>query len=168
MRSLIRWSLIVTLLGLSLSFGWMFSATTVQSQAPAPHIIYDDALVNSWEDWSWDPITLNVNNASPRHGGSHSLAVTYTGGWGAVQLGHQPELDLSGYDTLRFWIHGGSSGGQNVSVRVNEEEEQVITLQANQWRQIDFYLWQCRQWQDFDWVGAGKIIVGCDLDSVRH
>jgi hypothetical protein len=141
MRSFVRGLLSVVLIGLGLSFGWLLSPSAVQSRPQAPHLIYDDALVNGWEDWSWDPITVNVNNTNPVRG-SRSLAVTYTGGWGAVQLGHQPTLDLSGYDTLRFWIHGGSSGGQSVSVRLDEGEAKVITPQANTWRQIDIPLSQ--------------------------
>src|SRR5512138_543950 len=136
MRSLIRWPLILVVLGLGLSFA-LINPVAVQGRPQAPHSIYADALLNSWENWSWDPVTLNFNHTNPVHAGSHSLAVTFTGGWGAVQFGHQPELDLSGYDTLRLWIHGGSSGGQHISVRLDEGEEKVITPQANQWKQID-------------------------------
>jgi hypothetical protein len=68
-------------------------------------------------------------------------AVTFTDGWGGLQFGHQPALDLSAYDTLRFWIHGGSSGGQSVTVHLGSDGK-VISPQANQWTQIDIPLSQ--------------------------
>jgi hypothetical protein len=151
MRSFSRWFVVFSLIVLGFVIASLIATTTVQGRPQASHIIYDDALVNGWENWPWPPVTLNWNNTSPVHGGSHSLAVTYTGGWGAVQLGHQPNLDLSAYDTLRFWIHGGSSGGQSISVRLDEGNERVITPQANTWRQIDIPL---SQWDSPTSVGV--------------
>jgi hypothetical protein len=142
MRSLIRWSLVVVLIGLGLSVTWLSGPTAVQSLPQAPHTIYDDALANSWQDWSWAPITRNLNNSTPIHGGSHSIAVTFSGGWGGLQFGHQPAVDLGSYDTLRFWIHGGTSGGQSVTVHLDSDTSKVITPQANTWRQIDIPLSQ--------------------------
>lgn len=142
MRSLLRWSSIVFLLGLGLSLGWLIDPVAVHSRPQAPHTIYDEALANGWEDWSWNPITRNLNSSTPVHGGSHSIAVTFTGGWGGLQFGHQPALDLSGYDTLRFWIHGGTGGGQSVTVHLDGDTSKVITPQANTWQQIDIPLSQ--------------------------
>lgn len=68
--------------------------------------------------------------------GSQSIAVTYTAGWSGLQLGHSPALELSGYDTLRFWAHGGTTGGQTVLVRF-EGDGPTLTLPANTWTQID-------------------------------
>jgi hypothetical protein len=142
MRSLMRWSLIVALLGFGLSLSWLINPGIVRSRPQAPHIIYDDALSSSWQDWSWDPITRNLNNTSPVHGGNRSIAVTFIGGWGGLQFGHQPPFDLSGYDTLRFWIHGGTGGGQSVTVHLDSDTSKVVTPQANQWKQIDIPLSQ--------------------------
>ncbi len=141
MRPLTRWSVVFGLIVLGLVAGSLLGATTVQGRPQAPHIVYDDALANSWQDWSWDPITRNLSNSSPVHSGSHSIAVTFTDGWGGLQFGHQPALDLSPYDTLRFWIHGGTSGGQSVTVHLGSDSK-VITPQANQWKQIDIPLSQ--------------------------
>ena len=125
MRSLLRGSSIVFLLGFGLALGWLLRPTAAQSRPQAPHIVYDDALSNGWGDWSWNPITHDLNNSTPVHGGSYSIAVTFTGGWGGLQFGHQPALDLSGYDTLRFWIHGGIGGGQSVTVRLDGADSQT-------------------------------------------
>ncbi len=133
-----RWGLLGTgvLLIVSVASNWTARvAPTVQAAPSATLTIYDDTLINGWQDWSWDPITLNLSNSSPVHSGSHSIAVTFTGGWGGLQFGHQPAVDLSGYDTLRFWIHGGS-GGQSVTVHFGGDSV-VVTPQANQWKQVD-------------------------------
>ena len=139
MRSLMRWSLTILTVGFGLSLGWLTNPGAAHNQPQAPHVIYDDALANSWQDWSWAPVTRNLINASPLHAGSHSIAVTFTAGWGGLQFGHQPDLDLSGYDTLRFWIHGGTSGGQSVTVHLGSASK-IITPQANQWTQVDIPL----------------------------
>src|SRR3972149_10165406 len=51
-----------------------YAATTV--------VIYDDALGSGWANWSWGT-AINLNNTASVHGGSRSIAVTYTGAWGA-------------------------------------------------------------------------------------
>jgi hypothetical protein len=142
MRSFFRWFVVFSLIALGLVAGSLFGATTVRGRPQAPHIVYDEALTNSWEDWSWGAITQNLNTTNPVHGGSRSIAVTFTGGWGGLQFGHQPAVDLSGHDTLRFWIHGGASGGQSVTVHLGGDTSKVITPQANTWRQIDIPLSQ--------------------------
>ncbi len=140
MRSLIRWSSIVFLLGLGLSLGWLINPVAVHSRPQAPHTVYDDALANSWQDWSWNT-TVNLNNTAPARG-TRSIAATFTQGWDGLQFGHQPAVDLSGYDTLRFRIHGGTGGGQSVTVHLDGATSKVITPQANTWQQIDIPLSQ--------------------------
>jgi hypothetical protein len=74
------------------------------------------------------------------HGGKKSLAVTFTSGWSGLQIGyHGANLDVSTYDTLRFWIQGGSKGGQKILVQIGSIS-QTVTLRANTWQQIDISL----------------------------
>jgi hypothetical protein len=106
----------------------------------APLNIYDDALGSGWQDWSW-ATTVNLNNASPVHGGSKSIAVTYTAAWAGLYLHIEPAVDLSGYDALRFWIHGGSAGHQHLRVVANNDSNSYpITLTANIWTQVNIPL----------------------------
>ena len=110
------------------------SSSAVQAASTASALdVYVDALSGGWGDWSWDPISRNLANASPVHGGTSSIAVTYTGGWSALQLGRNTALGISGYDAFRFWFHGGSSGGQQIEVRVGNDSayvKQNMTLSA--------------------------------------
>ncbi len=80
------------------------------------YLIYDDALGSGWDNWSWNA-TINLAATSPVHNGSHSIAVTL-GGWGALSL-HKGGADTAGATHLRFFLHGGSSGGQQMNVFLN-------------------------------------------------
>jgi hypothetical protein len=106
-------------------------------QADLP--VYTDALEAGWQDWSWN-ITVDYANPSPVQSGAASLAVTFNQGWDGLQFGyHGAQLDVSAYDTLRFYIHGGASGGQQVTLVIGSIE-QVITPAVNTWTQVDVSL----------------------------
>jgi hypothetical protein len=45
-------------------------------------------------------------------------AWTYTGSWSGLQIGRNDAIDISGYDRLRCWVHGGSTGGQTVQIEI--------------------------------------------------
>ncbi len=76
MRSFIRGLLVMIVIGLGLSLGGLLTPGVVQSRPQAAHIIYADALANSWGDWSWNT-TVNLNNTAPARG-THSIAATFT------------------------------------------------------------------------------------------
>ena len=65
--------------------------------------VYDDALAAGWENWSW--ASVDFENAAPVHSGSHSIAVTCSGGWQGLYL-HHPGVYTAGYTRLRFFIKG--------------------------------------------------------------
>jgi hypothetical protein len=100
--------------------------------------IYGDSLSPGWADWSWGS-TRNFAATSPAKSGTHSLAVTITAGWGALYLHSSQSIDLNEYDTLRFWIHGGTSGGQNIRVVANGATGAAypLTVPPGAWSQID-------------------------------
>jgi hypothetical protein len=110
--------------------------------AHADVAVYGDALASDWQDWSWGGVTNDFNRTSPVHMGSTSIAVTYTAGWSALQLGDWQELDVSAYDTLRFYVHGGGVGGQTVQVQVGDNNtgtlvSRTIAPAAGTWTQVD-------------------------------
>jgi hypothetical protein len=118
------------------------SASSLQVSAQSTLSVYTDALASGWGDWSWN-ITRNLSNAVPVHAGSHSVAVTFTQGWDGLQFGRNNALNLTGYDTLRFWIHGGASGGQQINVQVRNSVatvDRTIAATANTWTQVDVSL----------------------------
>jgi hypothetical protein len=105
----------------------------------APQPIYTDGFAPGWADWSWNPVTRNLANTSPVHGGNASIAVTYTGGWSGFQLGRSTALSVRGYDVLRFWVRGASGGGA-IKVQMGNSStqvSQVFTPPANIWTQVE-------------------------------
>jgi hypothetical protein len=138
MRFLTRWFVVFSLIILGLIVGSLLGSTSVQGRPQAALVIYDEALVTGWANWSWDA-TINLSNASPVHGGTHSIAVTYTGAWGALYLHADPAVSTSGYETLRFFIHGGSTGTRHLRVVANGDDSEVyaLTTVANTWTQFD-------------------------------
>lgn len=104
-------------------------------------IVYDDALASGWVDWSWNT-GVNFQNASPVHTGNHSLAITYNAAWAGLYLHVNSTLNGHAFTALRFWIHGGASGGQGLEVVLYDANNQAgpavsITPLANAWSQID-------------------------------
>lgn len=73
-----------------------------------------DTLGAGWADWSYRAIR-NLANTSPVHSGSYSISVTYTGANGGLYL-HTAGLVAADYTTLSFWMNGGASGGQSITV----------------------------------------------------
>jgi len=109
-----------------------------RSSAAADMPVYSDAIASGWASWSWNT-TLNFAAASPVRSGSSSISVTYTSGWSALYLHPEQPVDLSGYTSLRFWIHGGTAGNQQLRVVVNEDPAVTfsVTPTANSWTQVD-------------------------------
>jgi alpha-L-arabinofuranosidase len=74
--------------------------------------IYSDALVNGWNNWSW--ASVNTGSTATVHTGSSAIAVT-ADGFEALYLQHAA-MPTEAFQSLRFWIHGGSTGGQTLNV----------------------------------------------------
>lgn len=102
--------------------------------AHADQIIYDDALQNGWQNYSW--ATVNFANPAPVHGGADSISVS-SSGYQALYFHHAAQAG-SQFTNVTFWINGGS-GGQAVQVQgtINGAAQAAVTLAAlpaNAWR----------------------------------
>jgi len=111
----------------------------------ASQSVYADSLATGWEDWSYNSITVDLAHSAHVHAGTHAVAVTYTGGWSGFQIGyHAASLDISAYDTFRFWINGGTSGGQTIQLQISDANgvivQQDLSPQANTWAKVDVSL----------------------------
>jgi hypothetical protein len=110
-------------------------------------IVYADTLAPGWQDWSWDT-TRNLSDLDPKHGGTASISVAFTEAWGALYLHTDSALNGSDYTALRFWIHGGAHGGQDIAVKVidgsntNWDNFFAVTPQANAWTEVTVSLAQ--------------------------
>src|SRR5215510_70373 len=77
--------------------------------AQSDQVVYDDALSNGWQNWSWCATDLNATTYV--HGGLKSARVTYTGAWQGFYL-HHTAFDSSSYTDITFWINGGTVNGR--------------------------------------------------------
>lgn len=96
--------------------------------------LYTDHLVNGFQDWSWAPRSLT--NTTPVHSGTHSIQVNATQ-YQAIALRHS-DFSTVPYSNLVFWAHGGTSGGQVLSVAAvlggqSPTQITLAPLTANSW-----------------------------------
>lgn len=99
--------------------------------------VYTDALAAEWDNWSWSA-TLNFSSAAPLHGGAKSLSVKYDAAWAGLYLHTYSAYDARLYDRLSFWLHGGSSGNQRITLVANGNSGNTyqVTALANTWTQV--------------------------------
>ena len=89
--------------------------SVVSAHAQSVHVIYGDNTQNNWQS---NPINASVNlsNTAPVKTGTRSMAVASTAG-GAMQLSKPvTQVDTTPFQSLSFWVHGGSTGGQKLKV----------------------------------------------------
>lgn len=83
--------------------------------ARAGLVIYDDALRNAFQDYSYGGGS-DFANPTPVHGGARSIRFDGAA-YNAVSFFHADgALELAQYPQLRLWIHGGDSGGQQLTL----------------------------------------------------
>ncbi len=102
----------IALIGLSLLLA-------MASTSAANLVVYDDQSVNGFNDgcsFGGVPTDFDVANTAPVHGGIHSIRFTPDNfnavSWCAPAT-YSAATDFTGID---FWVHGGTTGGQNVDV----------------------------------------------------
>jgi len=96
------------------AIGSFFALAAAYGRA-ADLTIYDDALENGFQDYSYGGGS-DFSNTTPVHGGSHSIrlagndynAVSFFHGGGVYALTDRP--------ALRLWVHGGMAGGQALTL----------------------------------------------------
>jgi hypothetical protein len=135
-----------TLTSLIICLAWIAPGQAFASARPkVEKTVYADALAPGWQDWSW--ATADLGATSPVHSGSHSIAVNF-GAWEGLYL-HNADIDTLGTDRLRFYIHGGGAGGQQMNVILNlwvngsDQNGPAVAVppaQANSWSEIQVSL----------------------------
>ncbi|UXI68740.1 hypothetical protein [Tahibacter amnicola] len=103
---------------------------TATTAAAADLVIYDDSTKNGFDQTcTWSP-DVDFASTATVHSGDYAIRFTpsYFGGlsWCAPAGGISTEI----YRALRFWIHGGSSGGQVIRLTFlnGEPPEEVASV----------------------------------------
>ena len=113
-----------------------FAQTAPAPAAPAPMVIYDDALMPGWDNWSWAKVTLS------KEIGADVKPIAVEGdAWTALAFHHAP-FSTAGYTKLTFYINGGETGGQPLAVRALSggktiESNYIIRPEANTWNVVE-------------------------------
>jgi hypothetical protein len=100
-------------------------------------IIYSNELQNAWMNWSWAEVNVNCpTNAPP--GSTTCISVDCTN-YTALYF-ENAGLDSTPFTNLSFWLNGGASGGQVLTVTGlidNDQQTQYAlpALAANTWQQ---------------------------------
>ncbi|MGD0812394.1 MAG: glycosyl hydrolase family 28 protein [Verrucomicrobiota bacterium] len=117
------------------------SAACLCGQIPN-QIIYSNTLQNGWMDDSW--ATDNLASTNPVLSGlSNSISVFCTE-YGALYLSRTPSSSAL-YTNLTFWLNGGTSGGQVLTVTgtLDQVDQTLYTLPAlasNTWQEFSIPL----------------------------
>ena len=80
--------------------------------------IYDDALAEGWDMWTWNG-EADAAVEGVVHSGQKALGVTLDTGGG---IGFKSPLNFSEYDYLEFYVNGGSGGGQKLDIYIWDAE----------------------------------------------
>ena len=113
------------------------SASEVRSQTNNL-LIYEDSLVNGFQDWSFAP--HDMINTSPVHSGSFSISVTASPFKGLYLRSPAP-VDTTDYSSLSLWAYGGEQGGQMLMIRsvVGDQVQEgyvLPVLPPHQWKRL--------------------------------
>lgn len=81
--------------------------------AAADLTLYDDQLRNGFQDWSW--ATHSLSQTAVVHGGTAAISFE-PDSWEGIYFHAAAGLSTDDYEAFDFWIHGGASGGQAITV----------------------------------------------------
>ena len=100
---------------------------------------FTDGFQENWNNWSW--ATATTVTSSVVYTGLNALAVEHTGAFGGLFFAVESNIAADDLSALRFWIHGGSTGGQDLGARLERPDgsitnEVVIGTTANLWNEI--------------------------------
>ena len=122
--------------------GVMLFLFALAAQASDDMLIYSDRFNNGWGDnWSWMP-RYTTNN--PVYTGSNAMACVPSGQWQAWWLKSGTSVDTTIYTNVSFWLNGGATGGQSISVSGELDGSGLpgvsVTAPTNSWKQVTISL----------------------------
>jgi len=114
-------------------------------------VVHEDELGTGFVDWSW--ATRNMEERAVVHSGVTSISFE-PDNWNGLNFHHDVALDASLYQSIDLWVHGGTTGGQRISVSFHDGASgsygllgsaQLHTvlgrpLQAGVWQQVSIPL----------------------------
>jgi hypothetical protein len=107
-------------------------------------VVFEDALGAGFQNWSW--ATVNLAAIAPVHSGNRAIQFEPDNFQGLYFSSPDTARSFANHTGLRFWAHGGASGGQNIRITFQLSGNTVFErslasvlsggpLIANQWRE---------------------------------
>ncbi len=107
-------------------FASLLAATPLAAQDV---VVYDNTLGAGFQNWSW--ATVNLNNPSPVHSAPASISFEPDSFQGLYFSSPGVVRSFANFDGLRFWVHGGTAGSQNITVNFQLGQTVVHTRNLN-------------------------------------
>ena len=105
--------------------------------APLAYAMYEDDLVNNWQDWGWGR-TADYKNTDNVRDGVASMKLTYTGNWSGMKFANS-SVSTAAYSELTFSIFGTpGTDGKVIHVQPSGGTNVSITIQEGKW--VEFKL----------------------------
>jgi len=137
------------LTGLTFAIGLTLIPTTAFASTPHVLTVYDEAVRNDFTSYSSAP--LNFAHTQTVHSGKNAIEMQVTNS-DALYLYKDRVALVSQYDTLQFYIHGGTTGGQQLKLTLQQGGLPVWSdtlsnllphtggVLANQWVKVELNL----------------------------
>jgi hypothetical protein len=116
--------------------------------------VYDDALQNSFNDFSYGG-GVSLLATAQVHSGTKSISLTGVNGtFNAVSLEHVAAFSTATYPVIHFWVNGGANSGQQIEINLYDTDAHVAaqaaldgyisggSIAANTWREVTVSLTQ--------------------------
>jgi hypothetical protein len=106
--------------------------------SPKALSIYGDALGIGFADWSW--ATHSLTASTPVYAGTSAISFE-PDEWAGLYFHHDAGIDLSRYKSIELWVHGGTTGGQQMRVDLYNGNTLLGTaglgtIQAGAWTRV--------------------------------
>jgi endoglucanase len=92
-----------------------------------PVTVYAEGLGGGFEDWSW--ATHSLQETAVVHSGAKSIRFE-PDYWGGLYF-HHPGLELSEFQSIELWVHGGTTGGQQVQLVLLDDPQELGSVRLD-------------------------------------
>ncbi|NMO19854.1 polysaccharide deacetylase family protein [Pyxidicoccus fallax] len=102
--------------------------------------VYVDGMESGFDNWSW--ATHSLDETGVVHAGSTAIRFE-PDAWSGLMF-HHSGVDLSQYQSVELWVHGGTTGGQAVQLVLHDGSQWLgaVTLDAALGAPIAAGTWQ--------------------------
>ena len=122
------------------------ATTPPAPQADGPLYVYQDALADDWQNWSWLS-DIDFGQSAVVYEGDNAMQVTYQeASGGGVSLRSGAVISATNYEAIQMWAHGGDGPDQQLQVLIQTEDgggvspAKDITVRAGEWQEVTVLL----------------------------